>query len=93
MRSASLAVAGVTAGIVRTGYDGCNQRGNSMSELTCNVPTPKTTQELEQAIQSYKSSDLDANELFCYWQAIRDGAIALMPKDLDRDLIAGDDSY
>ncbi|NEQ26656.1 MAG: hypothetical protein F6K28_48045 [Microcoleus sp. SIO2G3] len=64
-----------------------------MSELACNVPTPKTTQELEQAIQRYRSSDLGGYELFCHWQAIRDAAIALMPKEVDRHRIAGEDSY
>ncbi|NJL23473.1 MAG: hypothetical protein HC895_25885 [Leptolyngbyaceae cyanobacterium SM1_3_5] len=64
-----------------------------MSESTCNVPTPKTTQELEQAICRYKSSDFGGHELFCHWQAIRDAAIALMPQEIDRHSIAGEDSY
>lgn len=64
-----------------------------MSEFSCNVSTPKTTQELEQAIRRYRSSDLSGFELFCHWQAIRDAAIALTPKEIDRHVVAGEDSY
>jgi hypothetical protein len=64
-----------------------------MAELTCNVPTPKTPQELEQAIKRYKLSSLSGYELFCQWQAIRDAALEQMTPEAEPHLIAGEDSY
>lgn len=46
-----------------------------MVELVCNVPMPKTPQELEQAVQNYRVSSLSGNDLFCQWQAIRDASL------------------
>lgn len=63
-----------------------------MSELTCKVPVPKTSLELEQAIQRYKTSDCQGMELFCLWQAIRDASIAQNPPEPE-DTIPGEDSY
>jgi hypothetical protein len=65
----------------------------SMVEFECNVPIPSTPQELEQAIRRYKSVDLSGNELFCYWQAIRNAALEQTAPEPDSDRIAGDDSY
>jgi hypothetical protein len=64
-----------------------------MAELTCTIPTPKTLQELEQAIKRYKSGEFNSYELFCQWQAIRDAALTLMPVEPETHAIAGEDSY
>jgi hypothetical protein len=64
-----------------------------MAELTCNVPTLKTQRELEQAVKQYKLGDFEGDELFCYWQAIREAALAQMPLEQEIHPIAGEDSY
>lgn len=64
-----------------------------MPEISCNVPIPTTPQELEQAIQRYKTEDLHGTDLFCQWQAIRMAAIAQTTADPIWDAVAGEDSY
>jgi hypothetical protein len=59
------------------------------------VSIPKTPQELEQAIQRYRSSDLsdlNSNELFNQWQAIRTAALELRTTECS-DRVPGEDSY
>ncbi|MBD2103385.1 hypothetical protein H6F94_21220 [Leptolyngbya sp. FACHB-261] len=63
-----------------------------MAELICTVPIPKTPQELESAIQSYRVSDLNGSDLFCQWQAIRDASLA-QSVELESDQVAGEESY
>jgi hypothetical protein len=63
-----------------------------MADLTYSVSIPRTPQELEQAIQRYRSSDLEENELFHQWQAIRLAALAQRPVEAN-DSISGEDSY
>ena len=55
------------------------------------VPVPKTPQELDRAIQRYRSSNWRGRELFCHWQAIRLAALA--QAELSDDQIPGGDSY
>ncbi|XPM54746.1 MAG: hypothetical protein EDM05_044060 [Leptolyngbya sp. IPPAS B-1204] len=57
------------------------------------VPVPKTPQELERAIQRYRTSDLRGRELFCHWQAIRLAALAQAATDISGDQVPGEDSY
>ena len=64
-----------------------------MSELTNSIPVLSTLQELEQAIQSYKASDLSGWELLRQWQAIRDAALNLGFSNSDGDKVPGQDSY
>jgi hypothetical protein len=64
-----------------------------MSEVTYQVPVLHNTQELEEAIKQYKSSDLSVNELLCQWQAIRDAALNLASANKDSDKVPGQDSY
>lgn len=58
-----------------------------------NIPVPKTAQELEQAIRSYRKSDLKGVDLYCQWQVIRDAALAQNKSDLEGDRVPGEDSY
>ncbi|MBD3881226.1 hypothetical protein IFO70_05615 [Phormidium tenue FACHB-886] len=62
-------------------------------ETLCNVPIPRTAQELEQAVQQYKSSTVSGSELFCQWQAIRTAALRLRDGEPLGDRIPGEDSY
>jgi hypothetical protein len=66
------------------------------TQLMVNQPSavsiPKTPQELEQAIQRYRSSDLSGNELFNQWQAIRTAALELRTAERS-DRVPGEDSY
>lgn len=64
-----------------------------MQELICNVPVPKTLQELEQAIARYKASDLSGAELLCQWQAIRDAALNQKLSESEDDKVPGEQSY
>jgi hypothetical protein len=64
-----------------------------MVDAVCTNPIPRTTQELEQAIRRFKSSDLSGTELFCQWQAIRTAALNLKPSEPQSDQVAGEDSY
>lgn len=65
-----------------------------MSYDTCTVPTLSTVQELEQAINRYKTSDLNGSELLALWQAIRDASLKLgVSKVQKSDEIPGEDSY
>ncbi len=64
-----------------------------MSEVTYEVPVLHNIQELEEAIEQYKSKDLNANELLCQWQAIRDAALNLASSNKDAEKVPGQDSY
>jgi hypothetical protein len=68
-------------------------RGKCFMKYVDTVPVPKTPQELERAIQRYRSSDLRGRELFCHWQAIRLAALAQAATDVVGDQIPGEDSY
>jgi hypothetical protein len=64
-----------------------------MKELICNIRVPRNPQELEQAVQQYKNSDLTGDELLCYWQAIRDASLSQGVANADGDKVPGQDSY
>lgn len=64
-----------------------------MADIVCNIPKPATRQELEQAIQDYRTSNYSGFELFCHWQAIRDAALEQNAPDLLGDRVDGEDSY
>lgn len=64
-----------------------------MSELTYTVPLLSTQEELELAIQRYKTSDLSGLELLRQWQAIRDACLDRSSSDSDSDKVPGQDSY
>lgn len=60
------------------------------------IQIPQTPQELEQAIQRYKASDLRGSELFGQWEAIRLAALAQATHDSTDskpDPVPGEDSY
>lgn len=60
------------------------------------IPTPpQTSQELEQALQRYRNSDLSDfsnSELFNQWLAIRTAALEQKAPDVE-DQVPGEDSY
>ena len=72
-----------------------------MSEISYSVPSLKTLEELEQAIQRYRTSDLSNSELLSQWQAIRDASLNQNfsdyvqgnPAAYDQDMVPGGDSY
>jgi hypothetical protein len=68
-----------------------------MSEFVSQVPVPVPTnlQELDQAIQRYRSSDLSGSDLYRLWQAIRDLSLELeqVSFDLAGNRVAGEPSY
>jgi hypothetical protein len=65
----------------------------SMPSSSGSVSAPKTAQELEQIIREYCASDLRGQELFRWWEIIRDGAMALSSAEADGDRVPGDQSY
>jgi hypothetical protein len=56
------------------------------------LPVIQTPQDLEQAIQLYRSGDWNGNALFALWQAIRNSALA-QANDSGKDAVPGEDSY
>ena len=64
-----------------------------MSELTYSIPILSTLEELEQAIQRYKASDLSGSELLIQWEAIRDASLNQAFSAADADKVPGQDSY
>lgn len=68
-----------------------------MLDFDCAVPVPATLQELDRAVQNYRSHDYQGQELYCYWQAIRDASLEqsqnLPEPDSDRDRVGGEESY
>ncbi|MCL1462995.1 MULTISPECIES: hypothetical protein [Argonema] len=64
-----------------------------MSELTYSIPILSTLEELEQAIQRYKASDLSGSELLIQWEAIRDASLNQALSAADADKVPGQDSY
>lgn len=64
-----------------------------MSDLTYTLSIPSTLQELEQAVERYKSSDLSGSELLSLWQAIRDGSLNQFLSQADQDGVPGEESY
>jgi hypothetical protein len=56
------------------------------------LPVIQTPQDLEQAIQLYRSGDWNGNALFALWQAIRNSALA-QANDAGKDVVPGEDSY
>lgn len=61
--------------------------------MDINIPTLKTPQDLEQAIQRYRMSDWNPNALFALWQAIRNAALAQATPEPSDDAVPGEDSY
>lgn len=64
-----------------------------MPDLTYTLSIPSTLQELEQAVERYKSSDLSGSELLGLWQAIRDGSLNQFLSQADHDGVPGEESY
>lgn len=64
-----------------------------MPELSRSVSAPKTTQELEQIIREYRASNLTGQELFRWWEIIRDGAMTLSSAEPESDRVPGEQSY
>jgi len=65
-----------------------------MEELLSIVPSLKTSQELEQAIKNYRSSDMRGDDLYQLWLAIREASLnQLNFQHLAGDRIPGSDSY
>ena len=64
-----------------------------MPELTCQVPVPRTSEELEAAIQYYRNTDLHGLELFCQWQAICEASLQQEFAEPSADAVSGKDSY
>lgn len=62
-----------------------------MAELVCTIPVPSTHQELDRAVRFYQNADLSGNDLFCYWQAIRDAAIAQPEEGAENERCPGDE--
>jgi hypothetical protein len=59
----------------------------------CNISVPKTPQELERAIQRYRTSNLKGVDLFCQWLAIRDASLAQNGSEMEGDRVPGESSY
>ncbi len=57
------------------------------------VPVPQTPQELDRAIQQYRNSNWQGQELFLHWQAIRLSSLAQSNADVIGDQVPGEDSY
>lgn len=64
-----------------------------MPNSACNVSIPKTTKELDQAVQYYKSADLSGPELFCQWEAIRMASLMQTGPDMPNDQVSDEESY
>jgi hypothetical protein len=64
-----------------------------MAELTCTFPVPRTSEELEAAIQQYRNSDLHGVELFCQWHAICEASLHQEFNEPKTDAVLGEDSY
>jgi len=64
-----------------------------MAEMTSSVPVLSTRQELEQAIQKYKASDLSGSELLRQWQAIREASLNLDFSEPANDGVPAEHSY
>ncbi len=64
-----------------------------MSKISHVVSVPKTTQELDQMVRQYRTSDVRGLELFQQWQVIRNAALTLGNTDDEGDRIPGEDSY
>jgi hypothetical protein len=54
---------------------------------------PTNPQELEQAIQQYRISDLTGLELFQFWQAIRDLSLEFVGREFETDRLPEEHSY
>ncbi len=65
----------------------------TMSDLSPSISAPKTAQELDQIIREYRASNLTGQELFRWWQIIRDGAMALSSTEAEGDRVPGEHSY
>lgn len=64
-----------------------------MSQLSCTVPALTSMQDLDLAVDRYKTSDLSGAELLSLWQAIRDASLNQtfsQPKD---DGVPVEESY
>ncbi|HEY9908356.1 MAG TPA: hypothetical protein V6D18_12215 [Thermosynechococcaceae cyanobacterium] len=64
-----------------------------MVEFVSTIPVPTSLQELDQAIQRYRSSELSGSELHHLWQAIRELSLEQIGYELASDRVPGDHSY
>ncbi len=58
-----------------------------------NVLVPQTLQELDEAVRLYHASDLQGDDLYWQWHAIREASLGQMTIDPDKHRIPGEDSY
>ncbi len=64
-----------------------------MDETIRKASIPQTVQELDQAVETYHTSDLEGEELYAQWAAIRQAALQQSKGDTDPDPVPGIDSY
>lgn len=64
-----------------------------MAEAMDTIAVPQTPQELDLAVQQFKTGEFSAPELFRRWQAIREASLAQSAVDLIGDRVPGEDSY
>ncbi len=64
-----------------------------MSEASCTIPVPKTSQELEQAVLRYRSIEPNDPALLAMWEAIRDASLNQAVAEVENDKVPGEESY
>ncbi|TVQ17171.1 MAG: hypothetical protein EA367_18225 [Leptolyngbya sp. DLM2.Bin15] len=64
-----------------------------MTQSNSRIPTSKTAQDLDRAVQRYRRTNPNSQDLYTQWQAIRAAALQQRSPDSQYDVIPGEDSY
>lgn len=64
-----------------------------MPEPTRAIPVLNTWQELQLAVERYRTNDLSGTELLSLWQAIRDASLNQNFSQPQGDGVGGEESY
>ncbi len=64
-----------------------------MSEPTRAIPVLSTWQDVQLAVERYRTSDLSGTELLSLWQAIRDASLNQDFSQPESDGVGGEHSY
>ncbi|MFB2920005.1 MULTISPECIES: hypothetical protein [Aerosakkonema] len=64
-----------------------------MPQVNYIVPSIRTLQELDRAVERYKTSNLSGGELLSLWQAIRDASLNQSFSEPKNDGVSVENSY
>lgn len=83
----------IVENILNNGGNQSPTENTMMQSQNFDLNVPRTTQELDRAIEQYRTSDLQGEDLYLHWRVIRDASLQQGTPESTFDRIPGEDSY